>query len=107
MERKRRLAMQLALELAVERRKRQQAFYQKLCTFAREQGVEWESLSPAERIRFVLQYREDISALDDIFTRYQSRAESVLREAAAKQGLNWDAMSEDERSFFVAEWIED
>ena len=59
LERKRRLAMQLALELAAERRKRQQAFYQKLCAYAREKNFEWESPSPAERVRFVLQYRTE------------------------------------------------
>lgn len=107
LERKRRLAMQLALELATERRKRQQQFYQKLCAYAREQGVQWEALSPNERVQFVLQHRENITALDNLFARYEGRAEALLREAAAQQGLNWDAMSDDERTMFVAEWIED
>jgi len=105
--RKCRHAAQLALELAAERRQRQQAFYQKLLTYAREQGVEWELLTPAERIQFVLQHREGLSTLDDFFTRYEECAESLLREAAAQRGLNWDTMSDEERTEFVAEWLED
>ncbi len=107
LERKRRLAMQLSLELAEERRKRQGAFYEKLRAYARARGVDWESLSPTERIQFVLQYREDIFALDEVFVRYQNRAEAVLREAAAQRGKEWDTMNDEERATFVAEWIED
>lgn len=104
---KRRLTAQFELELAQERRLRQQAFYERLRNFAREKGVDWEQLSVEERLEFVRTYRQPLALLDDLFQQHEAPVESALRAAALQRGLNWDAMNDEERLTFVAEWLEE
>jgi|GEM_PF-929734 len=104
---KRRLTAQFELELAQERRLRQRAFSQRLRTFARDKGVDWDQLSVEQRLKFMRAYHDQIALFDNLFCQYEAQMESAVRAAAAQRGLNWETMNDEERLAFVAEWLEE
>ncbi len=84
---KRRLIAQFELELAQERRLRQQAFSQRLRTFARDKGVDWDQLSAEQRLEFIRAYHEPIALFDNLFRQYEAQMESAVRAAASQQRI--------------------